>query len=850
MCDDNTLEVCEGVTMVDGEWKAVQDVPEKFTLTDHVIMAVHEVAGEKHYITKYKKKPHESHAGSYSLYYYDNNGENLGVINEHPLTDILSVVAIGKTLIANAEDGLHYYLWKSNTAMGSSYYEDLGSSIPEPQLNLYIGNPSPSVGGGVKKMHASSSVYKYVALHKNGSHISIKNCDYGYLMDAVLGSYALAKKKIAEIGGFCHPFFVRYAIEMYDGSYYKASQPILMLPAFERNVVFTVEHGSETDNAGDYYIDTTVRADVAYGLLSYELNNDYSDWGDIVKKITIFASDDVELMDLSYEFENTSSTDKTQISPESIEEYKSLLSGKYRTKTSTSYDFLKKREATDIIDDICNASVFFKISEIAPKVGYGKVNIKKNVITNLVSQPRLVSGVNGDDYYSHCLLFPTGVTAFNRRLNLFGAKRGFFEGFESFMPYTESNETTQSTHRYDIKVQIQTDEGVRIVEKGFSSEDIISAKTWFYYPDPRAKRVSINGHIYELKEHSGLNGAYYFGGFPDGSEVPLAETEDGWDVYTEPEALNSYIIQSEVDNPFCFFASGYVRVGQGDIIGLAGLTTALSQDAYKVATTLAFTTQGIWAINTDGTGQYANIQPPFSREVCNNAKSITMTDNAVFFTSEKGLMCALGANEGSVVCMSEQLRGNGEAEFLEFLKDCRIAYDYKDSLLYLFRIGEEGCWVYNIKSRMWSTIKNYFFAKGWMTSINDYPDTIVQDSDGTCYSLISKLSRDNDERFVYPVELRSRVMKFEGSLILKSIRQMRLLMQRYDLASGIEIKLYATNELFDRVAEEGTHWTELTSVRGKAWRFFKMALKGYMMPKDSLLGVAVVTQTKYTDKIR
>lgn len=56
MCDDNTLEVCEGVTMVDGEWKAVQSPRQKLSgQYMGELLAVHKGDNYSHYIYLDKK---------------------------------------------------------------------------------------------------------------------------------------------------------------------------------------------------------------------------------------------------------------------------------------------------------------------------------------------------------------------------------------------------------------------------------------------------------------------------------------------------------------------------------------------------------------------------------------------------------------------------------------------------------------------------------------------------------------------------------------------------------------------------------------------------------------------------
>jgi hypothetical protein len=88
------------------------------------------------------------------------------------------------------------------------------------------------------------------------------------------------------------------------------------------------------------------------------------------------------------------------------------------------------------------------------------------------------------------------------------------------------------------------------------------------------------------------------------------------------------------------YANTYI-VGKGDIIGLASLPIALSQDTFGQYPLLVFCTDGIYSmgVDTTGAGVYSNISP-FSREVCTNKNTICEIDGAVLFASSKGLMIA------------------------------------------------------------------------------------------------------------------------------------------------------------------------------------------------------------------
>ena len=90
----------------------------------------------------------------------------------------------------------------------------------------------------------------------------------------------------------------------------------------------------------------------------------------------------------------------------------------------------------------------------------------------------------------------------------------------------------------------------------------------------------------DLKEHPGLNGAYYFAGFTPSTDEPTGTVIDHIPTLpaVEPELLYNNIIQSEVNNPWVFLAEGYHTVGTGRIIGLSTITQALSEGQWRELT--------------------------------------------------------------------------------------------------------------------------------------------------------------------------------------------------------------------------------------------------------------------------
>jgi hypothetical protein len=305
------------------------------------------------------------------------------------------------------------------------------------------------------------------------------------------------------------------------------------------------------------------------------------------------------------------------------------------------------------------------------------------------------------------------------------------------------------------------------------------------------------------------------------------------------------LLTSEVNNPWVFKASGYNCIGNGRILGLSTTTTALSEGQFGQYPLLVFSEDGIWALSLDGTGLYTSIRP-MSREVCNNPKSITQTDGAVFFVSKKGLMVITGSQ---VKCVSEQLSGKigsfassvnpgiNIGKYQTFFANCFIAYDCRDSLLWIFNNGAPTCLVYSIKSGCFG--KAAFYA---ITNVvNDYPDYIMQDTYHNAYSLTMRQDINVDSTD-YNSWMMSRPMKLENALALKSIIQVKHILDT-NTNAGLVFKIYASNNL--------RNWCEITSMRGTPWKYYRFEYTfSNLKATDRFAGTMLITQERRTNKLR
>lgn len=906
LCDDGELQESNGFISKNGEMKPIQR-PKLIGNVQYKIKYVHKMADYKNIIAVNEQEK--------SIVCYKIEGGKVvsDGVQTFSIGETYDIKNIGNTLVCSTEYGLHYLLFKEGK------YKDLGTELPKPNLEFSTFATNIWIGGGtaceLKELIQSTSnegIYAYY--DSDGSFIGFSDdVDYTYKLvywhraiaedsekyedfqSAVQGHIAARIKLLKEKNYFCFPFFVRYALRLFDGSYARISNPILICPTINRNCYFTpVKYDKDKktyvesplgDGLGGILPSNIFIWKPWFSKLYYKANIDSSgDWEDIIKEIVVFASDDVMPFNLDGEFEFKSPTVTNgtcyanQVSsknftpplifPELVTntDLNHYFDFNYNSYTARDVIMPKNYKADDkIIEELMDKSQFYKIFTIdinENEFGYFKeASIKDNTVSNLTVQEQL----KVDDYYGWTNIMAKYMFAYNSRINLFSIKRKPFSGFSHFTAiasgesasesFTEGALATTSSDvkEYEVYTHIISDS----MSTWVKAEGSLAAlpemlKSWIYYPDPNAtemrivKKGTTQGIIIKLKTHPMLNGAYYFGELPypriSQDDFEYKEIEIPTVNEQSYETLDSQIFTSVVNNPFVFEASGDNTVGTGKILGIAANTEAISQGQFGQYPLFVFTDEGTYAMGVNSEGLYSTVYP-VSREVCNNADSITQTDSLVYFTSEKGLMAISG---GTVACMSEQMRGRiprnfttlGDGDFMNFLKGCKIAYDYRDSLLRIYTDKKTYLYLYNMSDKTFGMTDEGMAIN---SIVNDYPDNLIQDTDGNIYSLSQKPSINEDTDSAFDGTIITRPLKLGGSLNLKSLRAIKNLVDTND--GKISTEILGSNDC--------KYWQKLHSLTGKPWKYFtiKYSLKGFRAA-DSFVGSIIEIQSRRSDKMR
>ena len=895
LSDDSELLESDGFIFKDGEMKPIQKPMKIWNVgTGFTIMYVHKMADYKCIIGKLEHTD--------SILCYKMNGDQIDVNSGQSFSigvpsDIKSV---GNTLICTTEKGIHYLLYRGGK------YVDLGTELPSPKVEFYTDGTvdnwqkdqddlkKDSFMCNIGSFVDENNRYAYYEpfkgdnveayeLHSTGvgadpdyyltelyiAH-SVKQDRETDFKNAVIGHVEQMINWVKDKNKFAFPFFVRFALKMFDGSYTRISNPIICYPSIIRNSKFVQMYKG---NKSYYKEEDGVNGSgmymyhIAYSGLFFKASIDNKEnWSDIIKEIVIFATDDVKPFELNddWKFKNPMDINKTVFYNGGGSYHENVIDFRHYNYKGGGYHPLASewimpvfKTEDKIIKELLNKTQFYKLFSLDMNSKYldgewhdssaknestSDINIiEDGVVSNLTEQEQL----KVDDYYGWTKLVPNKLFVYNSRVNTIGLKRYPFKGFNFF---TENKTPGAYSYEYFVHI-VTTDMDTWVKSDKNDNVDPIVFSGWLYYPDPNAKEMLIRrvdgtgtfGWKVSLSQHKMLNGAYSFENLPHSSKNISISSINVPEVTGGYEDLNSQIFTSVVNNPFVFEASGDNTVGTGKILGIIANTEAVSQGQFGQYPLMVFTDEGIYGMSVNSEGLYS-ASYPISREVCNESSPLVPTDRLVFFTSKKGLMAASG---GSVACMSEQLKGrtsNGaditsEGRFLDFIKDCMIAYDYRDSLLRIYNKSKSYQYIYNMVDRTFSVASGNIFVKA---VVNDYPDNLIQDTEGNVYTLTGKPDVFDDDR-LYDGKIITRPLKLGGSMILKSIRDVKNLC---DTINGtLRLEIFGSNDC--------RKWTQLTSTGGKPYKYYLIKyFFNNFLAGDSFAGSVVEIQRRREDKMR
>ena len=656
---------------------------------------------------------------------------------------------------------------------------------------------------------------------------------------------------------FIYPFFVRYALRLYDGSYVCPSAPCLMCPSTELAPQVWAAGGT---SGGKW--DTYTAAVVSELRFRLTDNVSLDAWEGLVDGIAIAVSQPIYSYNMGAEWSAKENTIKVGRTADEAEAYaygefddtnggfssQWLFNRNNNLVSNPLIIRLPQFDKTRQAENIRANGIFYIVSEMdideLPQADtWTTVSMEEHALETLECRRRL------DDNPLSLSSFKPDVTAiYNSRLMLGNVCERKFRGYKpGMMAGLAGNRlddnSVSATLEYKATVKFVEDGAAYQLCELDSSTRNSAPLFWFFYPSVNAKEVVIWRKIYpafyqrarlQLQPHTTMVGAFWFDNFnqPRWSE-PKTYDQLGLDERQElylPVAgadivRQNQILQSEVNNPFLFTAARSCSVGDGIVRGMSAAVKALSQGQFGQFPLYVFTSTGIWAMEVGSDGELISKQP-VARDPVADCHAILPTDSAVVFATSQGLKIIAGSDvkgissqlEGTQADVGALLEGvyqpydhllaNIPDDFNSGVGAYRLAYDYPNNLIHIY-IPQLT------QAHLVCSLTTGSYA---MVSQDDNPDAIVADWPDTIVQQGTALVRYARRRYGQCRQgmLLTRPIPLNGGSELGRLRDLRVLYTKTCDNSSVRTLVLASNNKY--------RWWPMESLNSHSYRWVRIAI--------------------------
>ncbi len=702
---------------------------------------------------------------------------------------------------------------------------------------------------------------------------------------AIMGAInKYVKELVTDKSRFIYPFFARYAIKLYDGSYSYISEPILMIP--NSGYVPAVSF-SKHSKLGTRLVMTAFAADLQYKIRG----SIPEDWEDLITGIDIFVSEPIWAYNQGQEYDGiknyfhfTKSVTSLGFGCAYFDEamcdgntFSQLELKKYISRyapniITNNYVQIAPRSTQDITKDVESVSSFYMICSLGltelnnAMSDFNDIEIEKGTLSSLVTRETLKDNVLQYQGFRNAYL-----KEYNNRLHVCHSSIILRPPCH---PGNCINHISYFSNNSIITyVFLASEDGKKTINKANNGS---VTGPWYFYPDGRAYKAAFvlvdpNNQVtgiaeIELKRHDFLNGAYcYLGDLETMFSFQTAEKDPYMSDNSDSIHALSMVYVSEVNCPFIFKAASAVRIGAQEVIAISSAAKALSQGQFGQFPLYAFSTEGIWALAVSSTGEYSAVQP-IVRDETIDIESITQIDSAILFASRRGIMLLSGSEAQSISDIINNdftfdimtLKGMEQlhkilghpsdtclpiAPFSEFIASCRMLYDYPHQHIIIYNTSKSYAYVYSLKSKTWGMM-----FSNLVSNVNSYPEALAINSNGALVDFSElNLSVPND---LSPVNalLVTRPLKLDAPDILKTVDC--VIQRGYFRKGHVQSVLYGSRDLI--------HWHIVWSSKdhfmrgfsGSPYKYFRIALICNLSPDESIQGASVQFSPRLTNRLR
>ena len=893
LSEDGGVAESLNAQIIDGE---IAPITEPLSCLDDFSVGGEFDTNEVVYIHKTSSYEHtivHNHIGDQLLYVV--NGEKKPVLE---IQNLKKIASLGNTLIITHEKGVSYALFKDG-----QYYEIALDEDSLPKLSFV--NVDVEAGW---KQYGAYDVWHYDYFEAEYGIYVEGDKDKGYLItdekqqelaNNIWRTYRSLVDNNLKKGCLSQPVMLRYGLRLHDGSYLWASSPIMLgsyLPktrgitghdpiaalrdACSPVIAYSLYRPEAYTNHRVY-----VRLADPYRIgINVHRTEKIAALKDIVASIDVFISSPIDfypngkthikqeafdfndgywLAGKKYIFDPENSEN-----PKKVEEAVLSASNFYLLKR---YDIAELPEEMDVFDgDLLGETLFVQQQLDDSKV---VTTIADANVLATYNKRFIAGGI--DEYFSRGIGVLNGQCANPNEFLVNEATQTFTYGFAYHIPNADV-----VVKDFDAKTgdaSMTPDVGKAVKEDGTIVDVASTPYAWISHPNPNCTKVTVrlytDGEPYytyniEMKPHPYLQCSYAFLGIGQNLYKEGVSVEDDFDSFNDKPITKRHNVaaMSNLENPFVFSSASKMTLND-NILGFAIATEPMSVGQFGQYPIYFFLEDGVWTTTIAADGNFGSSPALASREVCSNPNTITPSNNAVFFMTNRGLLYISGQATASI---SEYMQGKpyeipenvtaiiekagfnglipeGSVErFVDFMNspDTSIAYDYVGERLICFNQFMEYQYVYAIKTRTWH--KTHYGTLNRV--INAYPRCAVTTKKNqrsgsmivTLYGLVD-LSLSYDETLTAKkVIVITRPFDLGMPDVFKSITSIKI---RGDYDKG-NVKYFLQG------SDNGKDFYTLNSLRGKSWKMFRIFILADLEPTERISWIDVDFEPRYNNRLR
>lgn len=806
------------------------------------------------------------------------------------------ITAVGNTVIIATSENMYYSLWKDGA------YHYLGDKVPIPDIHFRIGNleakrVEPNAVLDYNDGEFGDDVAKFV---ENGDEIPVfhhenegdvvpygslakkyafdETHDHGFwtrYLDSIWGSIDTLVNAEAREGKAVFPVFVRYAVRLYDGTYYAQSIPVLLgadilkfvdVKAVAFQMTLPKEDGSEDaliTLAGSF-----VALANSYSVYAHAPGQAaiFEGWEDIVTGVDIFVS--------------------SQLSP--VQRNAARFGLKY------AGDLLEVEGATQryyTLEDFVLDPYYMSEHQEELLLYHQTTYLAKSFETdefNTLSSERILDDINftSDYVLAQRALAETTQSmhhtigdrlfTYNKRLLLAGAEQVLSNGYP-FIHSAQWSNDQYPAETYRIVYYLRGENGSNtIICRDEDQHSLITPRrekvvkdssveykelpcAWLAYPDSRCYRIDIYAtsagaigfRSFQTKVFDQADVAYVFLGFGQRFTRPFpAERRELPTDENTRYSMPSSLVASKVNNPFVFPVEDKVTFTAGEILNMAVATRALSEGQFGQFPLYVFTDEGVFALSVDAQGKFLT-NHPVSRDILVSRYALAGIEQGVFFAAKRGLLLLQGsqvtkvssAMEGKAVALDDEslLPFPVERAFPldRFLDGCFIAYDYANTRILVFNEMLRTAYVYKFDTQTWHRLRAGDAYP--VRALNSYPEAQVVFGSGRWQSLLDfSVLEESEGAEALPGLVYSRDLDFDAMDVYKSVSRFKVRGRFAD--QHVKWQLQGSND--------GMNYTTIHSLRGPSWKWYRFVLVTNLAPGERISYVELDCEPRFTNKIR